>query len=263
MKINKAVIAIAGKGSRMAPITSAIPKEMLPIGTTPILQMIIDEVISSGIDEILFVISTDRQIVTEYLCGVRKPEDYNAYEKTYSYSLDQSVKIRFVYQKKPLGTANAVSLAKKFADGEPFALLYGDDLFVGDKPALKELIELSEAKNGASVIGVQHINRLEASNYATVVSHDFDGKKGRIQTIIEKQRAEDISSDLTSVGRYVLSSDVFEFVDKVPVHNKETWITDAINDLAENEDVYACLIESVRHDTGSPEGYIHAFKTLC
>lgn len=263
MKIKKAVIAIAGKGARMAPITTVIPKEMLPIGTTPILQLIVDEVISSGIDEILFVISPNRKIVSEYLCGISRIEDYNISKKTYACKFAPDIKIGFTVQKKPLGTANAVALAKSFTADEPFALLYGDDLFVGDKPALAQLTELSVKLGGKSVIGVQHIDRLQASNYATVVCDSFDGKQGLITTIIEKQRAEDISSDLTSVGRYVLTKEIYNYVDRVPVHNKETWITDAINSLAENDSVYAGLIDAVRHDTGNPKGYIHAFKTLC
>lgn len=263
MKIKKAVIPIAGKGVRMAPVTSVIPKEMLPIGTTPILQLIVDEVISSGVEEILFVISPNRSVVTEYICGQKRIDDYNLNQKTYEYKFNPNVKIGFTVQKKPLGTANAVSLAKNFTANEPFALLYGDDIFVSDKPALKQLIELSENLGGKSVIGVQHIDRLQASNYATVVCKSFDGTKGVITTIIEKQRSEDISSDLTSVGRYVLTKDIYEYVDSVPVHNKETWITDAINNLAENKKVYAGLIDAVRHDTGNPKGYIHAFKTLC
>ena len=266
MTVNKAVIAIAGKGTRMYPITKAIPKEMLPIGTTPILQMIIDEVILSGIKEILFVISPNRQLVAKYLVGVSNPEAFSKTNKLYDYLGNPAIKVGFEYQDMDLpvvGTAVAVSLAKSFTKDEPFALLYGDDIFIGAKPALISLIEASNKNNGATVIGVQHINRLEASNYATVICDDFDGVTGTCKQIIEKQPVSDIKSDLTSVGRYVLSSNIYNYLTNLEVHNGECWLTDAINNQANAEKVLVSLINSVRHDTGNPEGYIHAFKTLC
>lgn len=261
--INKAVIAIAGKGKRMFPITKAIPKEMLPIGTTPILQIILCEVIDSGIKDICLIISRDRQMVANYLVGESNPCDYNLSHKKYKYLFDQSVNLSFVYQESASGTANAVKLSKDFCNNEPFALLYGDDLFVGATPALKNLIDLSIAKDGATVLGVQHIDRIQASKYATINCSEFNGEWGIVDSIIEKQRVEDITSDLTSVGRYVLSNKIFNYIDGLISHNGEFWITDAIESECKNGLVLCSVINSVRHDAGSPSGYIHAFKTLC
>lgn len=263
MKVSKAIITIAGKGTRMAPITSAIPKEMLPIGTTPILQFILNEVIASGIKEIMLVISSNRQVVAKYLTGIEEPEDYNVSGKSYSYLNDPSVKLSFAYQEVAKGTADAVNHAKNFTKRSPFALLYGDDLFVGRKPALSYLIDCYNENQIDGVIGVQHINRIQASNYATVETNDFDGKKGIVKSIIEKQDASEITSDLTSVGRYILSSKIYKYIEKIDAHNGEYWITDAINLQAEHDNLYASVIDSVRHDTGCVDGYIRAFKTLC
>lgn len=261
--IKKAVIAIAGHGSRMKPITEVIPKEMLPIGTTPILQLIIDEVIKSGIKEIQFVINHERGIVTKYLCGIDAPKDYNLTNETYSYKLDNTVNLSFVYQNESKGTADAVSLTKKFVSGEPFALLYGDDIFVGSKPALSELIELSIKNGGATVLGVQHISPDFACNYATIDYTEYNGKDLRVKHIFEKQQPDKITSDITSVGRYILSPNIFKYIETIDFNNGELLITDAIEKEAQNEGVYAVVIAAVRHDTGNPEGYIHAFKTIC
>lgn len=261
--IKKAVIAIAGQGSRMKPITTVIPKEMLPIGTTPILQIIIDEVIKSGIDKIQFVINHDRAVVTRYLCSEDSPLDFNISGKTYRYNLDNNIELSFVYQDIPSGTAGAVALTKKFADGDSFALLYGDDIFVGRKPALSELIELSIEKGGASVLGVHHISPDFACNYATIDYADYNGKSLRVKHIYEKQRPDKITSDITSVGRYVLSPNIFNYIEEIEMNNGEYLITDAIEKEAENEGVYAIVIDAVRYDTGNPTGYINAFKTIC
>lgn len=261
--VKKAVIAIAGQGSRMKPITKVIPKEMLPIGTTPILQLIIDEIIKSGIKDIQFIINHDRAVVTKYLCDEDSPLDFNITGKCYTYSVDNSVTVSFVYQEIALGTANAVALCKKFVSNEPFALLYGDDIFVGSKPALSELIELSETKGGASVLGVQHISPDFACNYATIDYSHYNGKSLRVKHIFEKQQPDKITSDITSVGRYVLSPNIFSYIEKITPNKGELLITDAIEQEAENEGVYAVVIDSVRYDTGNPSGYIHAFKTIC
>lgn len=261
--IKKAVIAIAGKGSRMKPITEIIPKEMLPIGTTPILKLIIDEVIKSGIKDILFIISRDRSVVTKFLCSEVNPEDYNLTRKKYSYNLDSSVSVSFTYQDNPLGTAHAVSLAKEFSNGEPFALLYGDDIFVGSTPALSELVKLSIEKGGATVLGVQHISPDFACNYATITYTDYNGKSLKVNHIYEKQKPDKITSDITSVGRYILSANIFDYIEKTPIHNGEYLITDSIEMEAQSGNVYAIVIAAVRYDTGNPTGYIHAFKTIC
>ena len=260
--MDRAVIAVAGKGSRMNPITKIVAKELLPIGTKPILDFIVDEAVASGVKKILFVINRDKLAVPLYFSEV-VPEDFNSSGKTYPLRDREGVSAAYVYQDIPKGTGDAVRLAKKFCEDKPFGLMYGDDITVSDVPCLKQLSLLSLEKGGSCVLAVQHQPPELASLYSTVVSRDFNGSYGRVDELNEKMAPEEIVSDLTSFGRYVLNKDVFDYLDRVELRGGEYYLTDALATLSKEKELFALNVKCVRYDTGNPKGYAETFKELC
>lgn len=259
-QVKKAVIAVAGKGTRMSPITRAIPKEMLPIGTTPILDFIVREVVSAGIKDILFILSRDKDVIPQYFSGVSLPEDYNISFKKYPMIGFEGVTCAYCYQDNPSGTASAVMLAKNFVDNDSFALLYGDDIIVSNTPCIKQLINGFD--NAQCVVGVQKLPSELASIYASTECSEVVGRVGRLLHIYEKQPIDRIKSSYTSMGRYLFTPVIFDYIKKIEARNNEFWITDAIEQLAQSEIVNIYDFEGIRYDTGNPEAYIHAFKML-
>jgi|GEM_PF-2054080 len=260
--IDKAVIAVAGHGTRMSPVSKIIAKELLPIGTTPVLDFIVDECVRSGVKNILFIINRSKVSIPLYFSGV-EPEDYNLTGKTYTLLNRQGVSCAYVYQDKALGTGHAVKLAKKFVGDDPFGLLFGDDIIVSDVPGLKQLIDLSDKNNGAIVVAAKHMGAELASLYATIVSDDFNGSFGKITDIQEKVSPDKIKSDLTSIGRFVLNKNIFEHIDKIGLRNNEYYLTDALESVIKDENCFVLNVDGVRYDTGNPEGYAQTFKALC
>lgn len=258
--IKKAVIAVAGKGTRMAPITRAIPKEMLPLGTTPILEYIVKEVVESGIKEILFILSQDKKVISQYFSAVNEPNDYNLSSKTYPMIDFDGVSCAYCFQNNATGTATAVMLAKSFVGEDDFALLYGDDVIISDVPCTRQLI--LGAENAQCVVGVQRLDSTLASLYATTECSEVNNRVGRLLHIHEKQAPDTIKSRYTSMGRYLFTPKIFDYINKIDARNNEYWITDAIELLAQEEIVNIYDFEGTRYDTGNPEAYIHAFKML-
>ena len=260
--MKRAVICVAGKGTRMSPITNIIAKELLPIGITPVLDFIVNEAIDSGVEYILFIINREKVAIPMYYSGVI-PEDFNASGKYYPFVAHEGVKAAYVYQDDPKGTGDAVKRARKFTNDEPFGLMYGDDITVSEVPCLKQLADLSEEKGDANVLAIRHEKPELAALYATVVSEDFNGVYGIVNRIDEKVEVSKIKSDLTSYGRYVLNSDIFEYIDKIGLRKGEYYLTDAIAALAIDRAVYALIPKCERYDTGNPQAYCDTFKELC
>ncbi|MBQ7652967.1 MAG: NTP transferase domain-containing protein [Clostridia bacterium] len=260
--MDRAVICVAGKGSRMNPITKIIAKELLPLGTRPVLDFIVDEAVASGVRKILFIINSDKKSIPLYFSEV-VPEDYNISGKFYPLQGREGVQAAYVYQDEPKGTGDAVRLAEKFCEGLPFGLMYGDDITESDTPCLAQLAALSKKMSDASVLVVQRQPPELAALYSTVVSKDFNGSYGKVDELNEKMDPDKIKSDLTSFGRYVLNKDIFEYINKVELRKGEYYLTDALALLSRDKDVYAYLFDGVRYDTGNPRGYADTFKKLC
>lgn len=258
--VKKAVIAVAGKGTRMLPITRAIPKEMLPLGTTPILEYIVKEVVQSGVTEILFILSKDKKVIPQYFSGVAEPTDYNVSSKTYPLIGFEGVSCAYCYQLNATGTASAVMLAKKFIGNDNFALLYGDDVILSETPCVKQL--LSAFDNAQCVVGVQKLSPELASMYASTEVKEVNGRVARLVHIHEKQPSDKIKSLYTSMGRYLFTPRIFDYINRIDARTNEYWITDAIELLAQEDIVNIYDFEGTRYDTGNPEAYINAFKML-
>ncbi len=260
-KVRKAVIPVAGMGTRFLPVTKSIPKEMLPIVDKPTLDYIIDEAIESGIEEILLITSPYKKSIEDYYDEHYELE--NRLEKSGKLEqldlvkgLSKKVSIFYRRQGEPMGSGHAINLARSFVGDEPFAVLYGDDLMKYEKPVLKQLIEMYE-KYGANVIGVQEVPHDQVYKYGII--EYSDKTTGKIKTIIEKPKVEDAPSNMAGLGRYIVDSDIFNILsDLKPSTNNEVQFTDAMKELMNTQDFYACEYEGTYYDTGSKLGYLKA-----
>ena len=262
-KITKAVIPVAGLGTRFLPITKSVPKEMLPIVDKPTLSYIIDECIESGITDILLITSPYKKVIEDYFDQSyeleKRLEEKEKYEELdFINTKPKNVNIYFIRQGEPQGSGHAIKLAKTFVGNDFFAVLYGDDIMKskGKVPALKQLIEIHE-KTDSNVIGCLEVPIELAPKYGMI---DFKNKKtGQIKTIIEKPSVDESPSDYAGLGRYIVSSNVFPILDNLSKGvGNEYQFTDAMKRLMEKEEFYACNLDAVYYDTGSKIGYLKA-----
>lgn len=253
-KVRKAVIPAAGHGTRFLPVTKALPKEMLALIDTPALQYVAQEAADSGIEEILVVINREKELIRRYFC---KEEATCAAERELNDLLER-VRFDFVYQDEADGTAGAVLLAREFTADEPFAVMYGDDVIVNDggEPCLKQLIR-AYGRTGKTVLGVQERSRQEAAKYAVIRKGRTEGRLTEVLGIVEKPSPDDMPSTLSSLGRYVLTPDIYGAIERAPVFRGEKYLTHAI-DLLTDEGVYAYDFEGVRYDIGDKFGFLQA-----
>lgn len=259
-KITKAVIPVAGLGTRFLPITKGVAKELLPIIDKPALQYIIEECVASGIEEIYLITSPLKPAIKNYFSKNIKLEKFlSSKEKYEELKLVQNIsnicKIYYLVQKKPLGSGHAVNLAQKYIKNEPFAVLYGDDLMSYDKPVLKQLIEVYE-KNDSNVLGVKKVKDDLVNRYGIIEFEDENLMK--VKSIVEKPNIDSAPSNIASLGRYILKPEIFNELDNLKMTNKEYQLTNAIDNLMQKQDFYACEFVGDYYDIGSKFGYLKA-----
>ena len=263
-KITKAVIPAAGFGTRHLPITKAIAKEMLPILDRPAIDYVVEECVLSGITDICIVVSRGKSMIADYFDRV--PEIESSLAKSGKTALLEKmnaymgkVHITYVRQPEMRGTAYAVDLCRDFAAGEPFALLFPDDVMYNpDKPVTRQLMEAYYEVN-APVIGVQDIPPEEAVKYGVMLPLERRGKLTLVGGYQEKPAVKDLVSTLTSLGRFVLTPEVFDFIKTVkPTHNGEYYLSTAFDDMAKVKPVYSYTFDGIRYDMGGREGFLKA-----
>ncbi len=261
-KIRKAVIPVAGMGTRFLPITKSVAKEMLPIVDKPTISYIVEECVNSGIEDILFITSSYKKSLEDYFdqnFEIQTRLQNNKAKLELLKSVDKisdKVNIYFIRQGEPKGSGHAVSLAQHFIGNEPFAMLYGDDIIYSDhKPALKQLIELYEETNGANIIGVQEVKKEEVYKYGIV---EFE-TANKIKTIIEKPSIEEAPSTCAGLGRYIINPTIFDILETLEIdEHGEYQFTNAMKELMKKEPFYACRYNGKYYDTGSKLGYLIA-----
>lgn len=260
-KITKAVIPVAGLGTRFLPVTKSVPKEMLPIVDKPTLSYIIDECIESGITDILLITSPYKKVIEDYFdqnyeLSKRLEEKEKITELEAIETKPNNINIYFIRQGEPQGSGHAIKLAKTFVGEEPFAVLYGDDIMKSDVPALKQLIDTYE-RTSSNVIGCLEVEKHLSKNYGMI---EFENKDiNKIKTIIEKPSPEQTPSNYAGLGRYIVNSSIFDILENLSrgVGN-EYQFTDAMKELMTKEDFYACILDATYYDTGSKLGYLKA-----
>lgn len=259
-KVKKAIIPAAGLGTRFLPATKAMPKEMLPIVDKPTIQYIIEEAIESGIEDIIIVTGKGKRAIEDHFDNNFELEE-NLVQKE-KYDLLKKVKqpakvdIHYIRQKDPKGLGHAVWCARKFIGNEPFAVLLGDDIVQAETPGLKQLINQFD-ETQRSVVGVQQVADEETDRYGIVDPSTKEDRRYKVDHFVEKPKLGTAPSNLAIMGRYVLTPEIFTFLDKQEIGaGGEIQLTDAIQMLNEIQEVYAYDFEGERHDVGEKFGFV-------
>lgn len=266
MKITKAIIPAGGLGTRFLPATKAIPKELFPVINKPVLQYILEECLDSGITDIFIVINKEKEIIKNYFTPnealeerlkAAGREDYIAEWK----NLLSKLKITFGVQKEVKGSAHAMLPAEEWANGEPVAVLFGDDLNVVGKnkrPVIGQLADQYE-KHQKMIIGCKYFETEQIRKYSAVNPTKWIGKGKKvceINGIIEKPQGE-IPSNLAGLARYIMPADMFDVIRRTPVSVRgELELTETMNIIARERGAIAIEFNSLRYDAGDVQGFV-------
>ncbi|WP_179234172.1 UTP--glucose-1-phosphate uridylyltransferase GalU [Heyndrickxia coagulans] len=262
-KVRKAIIPAAGLGTRFLPATKAMPKEMLPIVDKPTIQYIVEEAVESGIEDIIIVTGKGKRAIEDHFDNAWELEQ-NLAEKG-KFELLEKVRyssnlanIHYIRQKEPLGLGHAVWCARNFIGDEPFAVLLGDDIVQNDPPCLKQLIDQYELTH-SSIIGVQEVPEEETHRYGIIAPASKEGRRYQVDKFVEKPKQGTAPSNLAIIGRYLLTPEIFMFLDKQEKGaGGEIQLTDAIQQLNQIQRVFAYQFEGKRYDVGEKLGFIQS-----
>ena len=263
MKVRKAVILAAGMGTRVLPATKAIPKEMLTIVDKPAIQYIVEEVAASGIEEVMIVLSRGKTAVQDHFD--RSPELERALLEAGKQDIYDSIKdipgmvnIRYVRQMEMKGTGDAVMYARSFVGDEPFVVIYGDDVIIGDDPATAQVCRAYE-KYGRGAVAMKEVPTELVLKYCTLDVKPKADNVYDVSDMIEKPKPEEIISNFAILGRCVLPAKVFDLLEKVPAGaGGEYQLTDAMKLLAQSEGMLGVDFTGTRYDMGSKLGILKA-----
>ncbi|MFQ5432429.1 MAG: UTP--glucose-1-phosphate uridylyltransferase GalU [Nitrospinota bacterium] len=262
--IKKAVLPVAGLGTRFLPATKSSPKEMLPLVDKPVIQYVIEEAIASGIEQIIMITGRGKNAIEDHFD--RSVELENILEgKNKLKELEQVKKISdmcefcYIRQKEPLGLGHAILRAREMVCNEPFAVLLGDDVIHSEgKPALKQLMDLFD-RTGGSIIAVEKIDKENISHYGVVEPESTDDELCKVKSLVEKPKPENAPSDLAVIGRYILKPSIFDILESVrPDSSNEIQLTAGLNMLCASEELYGCRFDGKRYDAGNRLGFLIA-----
>ena len=263
MQVRKAIIPAAGLGTRFLPVTKAQPKEMLAIVDKPTIQYIIEEAVSSGIQDIIIVTGRNKRSIEDHFD--RSIELEIELEKSGKLDMLEMVKdisemanIHYIRQKEPRGLGHAVLTARHFIGNEPFAVLLGDDVVVSQKPCLSQMIDVfNEYKT--SILGVQKVAHEVVNKYGIVNGKTIDTGLYKEKDLVEKPKGEEAPSDIAILGRYIISPTIFQYLE---TQNEgaggEIQLTDALRRMAKDEAMYAYEFKGHRYDVGTKPGFLQA-----
>ena len=267
MKIRKAVIVAGGWGTRFLPVTRSQPKEMLPLVDKPIIQYSVEEAVSSGIEQIIFITALGKNAIEDYFDRVFELEYFLEQKGEKKLlremrELSNLIDICYVRQKEQLGLGHAVMTAKNMVDNEPFALFLPDDVVDGPVPLLKQLMAVY-AQYGGSVVAVEGVKKEDTVKYGIIDPEKISARVYRVRRLVEKPPPEEAPSNLGVVGRYILTPEIFDVLKVTPPgRDNEIQLTDALQSLLKEQTVYAYELEGTRYDTGYPRGWLEATISL-
>ena len=263
--IKQAIIPLAGLGTRLLPLTSVMPKELLPINGKPGLEYILDECINSGITEIIFIISDKKKIIKKYFYNdlffkkiiKKKPKDKRIRSEFLKIKRLKKM-IKFVYQNSPRGTGDAILKCQKHIKSNYFMILLPDDL-IFKKNCSREMIKIHK-KHNSSVIASMKVKKKDVSRWGIFKLTKFNKDNFYINDVIEKPKTNNAPSSYAVIGRYILSKKIFKILKKIkPGKNNELHITDAIRKLVLDKDKFIGHIFSGKYlDCGTMKGYINS-----
>jgi UTP--glucose-1-phosphate uridylyltransferase len=263
MKVRKAVITAAGWGTRFLPVTRSQPKEMLPLVDRPLIQYAVEEAVKAGIEQVIMVTAGGKGAIEEYFGRhlelerfLRRKGETGLLRETQE--LSRLVDICYVRQEEPLGLGHAILTAREIVGGEPFAVILPDDIIESKVSCLRRMVAISE-KYGAGVIAVERVSDEDTRKYGIIEAGQVADNLYRILGLVEKPGPARAPSRLGIVGRYILMPQVFDVLEVTPPgKGNEIQLTDALQLLLGQQELYAFEIEGVRHDAGTPLGWLKA-----
>ncbi|HBO99751.1 MAG: UDP-glucose pyrophosphorylase [Candidatus Uhrbacteria bacterium GW2011_GWC2_41_11] len=265
MPIRKAILPVAGMGTRFLPATKAQPKEMLTVVDKPVIQYIVEEAVAAGIEEIIFVTAIGKRAIEDHFdrnfeLEYRLEQKNKVKELEMIAQIGKLAKFAFVRQANPMGDGHAILTALPFIEQhEPVAVLFGDDIIDGKEPAIGQLIKTYE-KYGDPVAAIESVPRDQISRYGVIKGISLDERTWEIQDFVEKPSVEEAPSNLAVVGRYVVTPAIMELLQDVkPGKDGEIRLADAfVNHLRNGRALYGCQFAGTRYDCGTKFGFLKA-----
>jgi len=263
MKIRKAVIPVAGLGTRFLPATKTVPKELLPIVDIPAIQYVVQEAVDSGISEVIFVTGRGKDSIEDHFDEIPELEQVleERGQKEAVQNLRQiaaMIEVVSVRQKKPLGLGHAVFCARDLVGDEPFAVLLSDDLIEAPVPCLRQLMEIFAEKR-ESVLALRRVPEDQVRRYGIVQGKQLTKGLYEVENMMEKPQPHETPSRLAIIGRYILRPEIFSLLENVtPGKGGEIQLTDGISKLARQKKVYGYEFEGEHYDIGDKFGFVRA-----
>jgi UTP--glucose-1-phosphate uridylyltransferase len=270
MHVRKAVFPAAGWGTRFLPATKAQPKEMLPLVDKPVIQYAVEEAVEAGIEQVIIVTSSQKRAIEDHFdISVELEqllESRGEIEKLRQIrAISDLAQVYYVRQKEQLGLGHAVLMAKDLVGHEPFAVILSDDVVVGKQPCIGQLIHAYEQTH-SSVVAVMEVPNEETCRYGVIAgtpAESGDPRLYKVSGLVEKPEPSAAPSNLAIIGRYILTPKIFEKLEQTPRGaGGEIQLTDAIEALMQEQDVYAYAFDGVRYDAGTTMGWLKASVEL-
>jgi len=263
IKLKKAVIPVAGLGTRFLPATKAVPKELLPIIDIPSIQYVVQEAVDSGIQEIIFVTGRGKDAIEDHFDEAPELEQILA-ERGQTETVEMlrrivaMTEVVSVRQKKPLGLGHAVLCARDLVGNEPFAVMLADDLIDNDVPCIRQLLEIFEEKQ-ESVVALMEVPQEDVHRYGVIKGSEVKKRLYQVEATVEKPQASQAPSRMAIIGRYILRPEVFAILEKLPAgKGGEIQLTDGLAQLVRERKVFGCEFEGDRYDIGDKFGFVRA-----
>ena len=262
-RITKAVFPAAGLGTRFLPATKASPKEMLPLVDKPLIQYVVEEAVSSGIDQVVVITGRGKRAIEDHFdVAFELEEDLKAKGKHKLLSEMQRIAnmVTFCYirQKKALGLGHAVLMAKRVIGDEPFAVLLGDDIIDANVPALQQMMEVY-TRYPATILAIQKVPKSQTKHYGIIDGKKIEDGIYLVRDLVEKPSPDEAPSNLAIIGRYILTPEIFQSLENTkPGKGGEIQLTDGIKHLMNKQPIYAYEFQGTRHDAGDKLGFLKA-----
>lgn len=264
LRVTKAVIPVAGFGTRFLPATKAMPKEMLPLVDKPILQYVVEEAVQSGITDIVFVTSYSKRACEDHFDNspeleqfLKSRKKHNLYEQIRS--IPQLANFIYIRQKGPYGNGTPILNAQHLIGNEPFAVLWGDEIFdCPTAPRLRQLLDVFNKYESPVLTGYK-VTRAETSRYGVIDGTPVEPGVFKVNNIVEKPGPKKAPSTIASLGAYILTPDIFSALKKTRRgKDNELWLVDAIFQLKKRRPIYAKIVDGTFYDVGSRLGWLKA-----
>jgi UTP--glucose-1-phosphate uridylyltransferase len=263
MKLRKAVIPVAGLGTRFLPATKTVPKELLPIVDIPSIQYVVQEAVDAGIEEIIFVTGRGKDGIEDHFDDAPELEQVLADRGQQEMvkmlrRIAEMTEVVSVRQKKPLGLGHAVLCARDLVGAEPFAVMLADDLIDSETPCIRQLSDIFE-RTDESVVALMEVPETEVQQYGIIKGKVLKERLYQVEATVEKPPAKEAPSRMAIIGRYVLRPEIFSILQKLPPgKGGEIQLTDGLAQLVRERQVYGCEFLGDRYDIGDKFGFVRA-----